>query len=68
MAVVREIEEEIGIKLVIEKEDKNINAMKIGKFLKNFYCYKTKKGKLYLTVQVFLWLDKNINLNITINE
>ena len=65
--MLREIEEEIGLKLKFSEKAFN-NCIKIGKFLKNFYCYNTKKGKLYLTVQAFLWLDNNKNFNLKLNE
>ena len=62
--MLREIEEEIGLKLKFSEKAFN-NCIKIGKFLKNFYCYNTKKGKLYFAS---ILKDNNKNFNLKLNE
>ena len=52
ITAIREVEEEVGLDL------KNINQYAyLGKFHKNFYGYTTQRGKLNISVHMFLQLD-----------
>lgn len=51
-AILREVREEVGLKLM-----ENKNTLYLGKFPRNFYCYPKKDGNLHLTAHVFLLIS-----------
>ena len=62
-AILREVREEVGLKLMEHK-----NTLYLGKFPRNFYCYPKKDGNLHLTAHVFVLIKAENEIHLDTKE